>query len=140
MIEINVKHSVTATPEQMRTLLLAHADLGRIFNAQFSVLTPQDSGKVSGGKCTIRQIQGTTFKEQIITADNSHISYRISGDKPIAQHRGDIYLKANNAQPSFTEVSYHIRCIAPLWFPNFYWLFYKKDIRKNSLLFSGETP
>lgn len=29
MIEINVKHSVTATPEQIRTLLLGSVDLGR---------------------------------------------------------------------------------------------------------------
>lgn len=131
MIEINVKHSVAATPEQLCILLLAHADLGRFFNAQFEVLTPQDSGEISGGKGTIRQIkmQGTTFKEQIITADNSHISYRILGDKPVAQHRGDIYLKANNTQPSLTEISYHIRCIAPLWLPDFILAFFiKKDV------------
>lgn len=57
-------------------------------------------------------MQGTTFKEQIIMADNNHISYRILGDKPIAQHRGDIYLKANNAQPSLTEVSQALKKIA----------------------------
>lgn len=131
MIEINVKHSVVAKPEKIRTLLLAHADLGRFFNAQFKVLTPQNSGEVSGGKGTIREIkmQGILFKEQIITADNSHISYRILGDKPVAHHRGDIYLKANNAHPSLTEVSYHIRCTAPLWLPNFLLAFFiKKDI------------
>ena len=37
--------------------------------------------KRHGHNLTIREIkmQGTTFKEQIIAADNSHISYRIIG-------------------------------------------------------------
>ena len=131
MIKINVKQTVVATPEKLCTLLLLHADLGRFFNAQFSVLTPQDSGEISGGKGTIRQVkmQGTTFKEQIITANNSHISYRILGDKPVKQHRGDIYFMVNINESSKTDISYHICCIAPVWLPDFILAFFiKRDI------------
>lgn len=131
MVEIKVKRTVAATPEQIRSVLLAHADLGRFFNAHFKLLTPQEPGEISGGKGTIREIkmQGSTFKEQIIAADNSHISYRITGSKPVAQHRGDIYLNTNNEDPSLTEISYHIRCIAPFWLPDFILAFFiKKDI------------
>ena len=68
-------------------------------------------------------------KEQIIAADNSHISYCIIGSKPVAQHRGDIYLNANNKEPSLTEVNYHIRCVSPLWLPDFILAFFiKKDV------------
>mgnify|MGYP000692644925 CR=1 FL=1 len=93
MVKIKVKRTVAATPEQIRSVLLAHADLGRFFNAHFTLLTPQEPGEITGGKGTIREIkmQGTTFKEQIIAADNSHISYCIIGSKPVAKHRGDIY-------------------------------------------------
>ena len=131
MVEIKVKRAVAATPEQVRSVLLAHADLGRFFNAHFTLLAPQEPGEISGGKGTIREIkmQGTIFKEQIIAADNSHISYRIIGSKPVAQHRGDIYLNTINEEPSLTEVNYHISCIAPFWLPDFILAFFiKKDI------------
>ena len=131
MVEIKVKRAVAATPEQIRSVLLAHADLGRFFNAHFTLLVPQEPGEISGGKGTIREIkmQGTTFKEQIIAADNSHISYRIIGSKPVAQHRGDIYLNTINEESSLTEVNYHISCIAPFWVPDFILAFFiKKDI------------
>jgi hypothetical protein len=131
MVEIKIKRAVAATPEQIRSVLLAHADLGRFFNAHFTLLAPQEPDEISGGKGTIREIkmQGTTFKEQIIAADNSHISYRIIGSKPVAQHRGDIYLNTINEEPSLTEVNYHISCIAPFWLPDFILAFFiKKDI------------
>ena len=49
----------------------------------------------------------------------SHICYQIIGNKPVANHQGDIYLSANTSLEGFkTNLSYYIQGKAPWWLPN----------------------
>jgi len=132
MISINLKHTIAATPSQIREVLLEHEQLNRFFNANFQLINKQDDGELLGGKGAIRQVSmlGVKFNEQIISADDQHISYRIMGNKPVADHRGDIYFYAgNNFLTPMTEVNYKISCNPPWWLPSFVLGFFiKKDI------------
>jgi hypothetical protein len=132
MILISLKQSLTARPSQVREILLEHEHLNRFFNATFLLLKTQNEGEIRGGKGSIRQVSmlGGKFQEQIISADDNHISYQIIGNKPVAQHRGDIYFKTDNSRAvAKTEITYNISCKAPWWIPSFVLGFFiKKDI------------
>jgi hypothetical protein len=136
MISISVKQSIATNPSQVVEVLLKHEHLNQFFNATFVLLRTQNKGEISGGKGAVRQVSmlGGKFQEQIISADNKHISYQIIGNKPVADHRGDIYFHVDNnsSEPStapITEITYNIRCLAPWWIPNFVLSFFiKKDI------------
>ena len=132
MISISVKHILHATPLQISEKLLDHEQLSRFFNAEFKLIRKENEGEIKGGKGSIRQISmmGVTFKERIIDANNSHISYHIIGNKPVAEHRGDILFSENdNSETPLTEVTYNINCKAPWWIPTFILSFFiKKDV------------
>jgi hypothetical protein len=75
-------------------VLLNHAQLGRFFNAKISLIKPENQGELKGGQGAVRQISigKITFKERILSANYHHICYQIIGNKPVANHQGDIYL------------------------------------------------
>lgn len=147
MISITVKQNLAATPSKVRDTLLEHEQLNRFFNAEFLLIKKQNKGEIKGGKGTIRQVSmiGVTFEELIISADNNHISYQIIGNKPVADHRGDIlFCKDNNTATPMTEVTYKISGTAPWWLPNsVLGFFIKKDItqalNKLAISFKGGT-
>jgi len=134
MISIVVKHILHATPLQIKEILLEHAQLNRFFDAKFKLVRKENEGEIKGGKGAIRQISmmGVKFEERIISADNNHISYRIVGNKPVADHRGDIlFSQSDNVETPFTEVTYNINCKPPWWMPSFILSFFiKKDVRE----------
>ncbi|MFT6900672.1 MAG: hypothetical protein ACJAXS_000849 [Colwellia sp.] len=147
MISITLKQNVIASPSQVSTILLEHDQLNRFFDADFSLIKNQNNGEINGGKGAVRQISMlcVKFKEEIISADNQHIHYKIVGNKPVSDHRGDIYFCLNKitAIPT-TEVTYHISCKAPWWLPSFVLSFLiKKDVtqalKKIALHFKGKT-
>jgi hypothetical protein len=147
MISICVKQKVEARPSQVKEILLQHEYLDQFFNAKFLLLKIQNEGEITGGKGSIRQVSmlGDKFQEQIISADNQHISYQIIGNKPVAKHRGDIYFHTDNNNPlQTTEISYNIICKSPWWIPSFILGFFiTKDIiqalKKLALHFKGEA-
>ena len=132
MISINLKQKIAATPAQVRDVLLEHDQLNRFFDADFKLISKQNEREIAGGKGAIRQVSmlGVKFKEQIISADNQHISYKIMGNTPVAEHRGDIYFyEGNNTVTPMTEVNYKISCKSPWWLSSFVLGFFiKKDI------------
>jgi hypothetical protein len=136
MISISVKQTIAAKPSQVRDILLEHEHLSRFFNANFLLIKTQNETEVRGGKGSIRQVSmlGGKFQERIISADNRQISYQIIGNKPVSQHRGDIYFHTNNNSPEpstapITEITYNIICKAPGWIPEIIvGFFIKKDI------------
>jgi len=147
MISITVKQSLAATPSQVRDILLEHEQLNRFFNAEFLLIKTQNKGEIKGGKGTIRQVSmiGVTFEELIISADNNHISYQIIGNKPVADHRGDIHFcKNNNTAAPMTEITYKISGKTPWWLPSLVLGFFiKKDItqalNKLAISFKGSA-
>ena len=131
MISIDLTQKIAATPSQISEVLLEHEQLNRFFNADFQLINIQNEGEITGGKGAVRQVSmlGVKFKERIISADNQHISYQIMGNKPVAEHRGDIYFYEDNAETPMTEVNYKISCKAPWWLSSFVLGFFiKKDI------------
>jgi len=122
MISIVLKQNLAATPIRIRDTLLEHNKLNRFFNANFLLINQQNDGEIVGGKGAIRQVSmmGVKFNELIVSADNTHISYQIMGNKPVADHRGNIEFCENNtsAQP-MTEITYKIRCKSPWWLPRY---------------------
>lgn len=134
MISIAVKQTINATPLQIKEILLEHEQLNRFFNAEFILIRKQNEGEVKGGKGATRQISmmGVKFEEKIVSADNNHISYQIIGNKPVSEHRGNIYFSQdNNTTTPNTEVNYNIRCKAPWWIPTFVLSFFiKKDVKQ----------
>jgi hypothetical protein len=138
MISISVKQNIAAKPSQLRDILLEHEHLCRFFNARFSLIKAQNEAEISGGTGSVRQVSmlGGKFQERIISADDKQISYQIIGNKPVAQHRGDIYFHSNNNSPgpstaSITEITYNISCKEPWWVPEFILGYLiKKDIKQ----------
>ncbi len=94
MITITVVQPIFAPVNQIVEVLLNHAQLGRFFNAKISQLTPENVGELKGGRGAIRfiNIGKISFKEQIVSATYEHICYQIIGNKPVANHQGNIYL------------------------------------------------
>lgn len=137
MITIKVNQQIQASAEQVRETLLDHQQLERFFNAKFSIIKKQNSGEIAGGKGAVRQVTigNIIFKEQIISADNQHICYRIIGKGPVKAHQGDIYLTAGidekGVDNSGTQLEYIIKFIGPKWCPNTILKFFiGRDIQK----------
>lgn len=151
MISISLKQNIAAKPSQVREILLEHKHLDRFFDATFLLLKTQNEGEITGGKGSIRQVSMPSgkFQERIISADDTHISYQIIGNKPVAEHRGDIYFHTDNNSPEpstapITKITYNISCKAPWWIPSFVLGFFiKKDItqalKKLATYFKGEA-
>ncbi|WP_019025867.1 SRPBCC family protein [Colwellia piezophila] len=151
MITIIIKQQVPAPLEQVSQALLAHAQLERFFNAKVTLIKPQNNGELLGGKGAIRQIAigKIVFNEEIISASNEHICYRIVGNWPVSAHQGDIRLTQQLAPQSqvkaqhlpeiaaqapvqashpvteqgvaieSTQLDYVIQFKAPRWLPDF---------------------
>jgi len=132
MISITLKQNIPAPPSQVRDTLLEHEKLNRFFDADFSLIQKQNDGEIKGGQGAVRQVKmiGVTFEERIISADHNHISYQIVGNKPVANHRGDIlFCEDKTSSIPITKITYHIKCKTPWWLPSFVLSFFiKKDI------------
>ena len=98
MISITVAQEILAPANKIAEVLLNHAQLGRFFNAKISLVKSENQGELKGGKGAIRRIRTgkIIFKEQIISASYHHICYQIIGNKPVANHQGDIYLTTSS--------------------------------------------
>jgi len=135
MITIKVEQQVPASVEQARNTLLDHQQLDRFFNAKFSIIKKENNGELTGGKGAVRQVTigKIIFQEQIISADNNHICYRIIGKGPVSAHQGDIYLTAVDASSTQagTQLDYIIKFIGPKWCPDTILKFFvERDIQK----------
>jgi hypothetical protein len=134
MISFNLKEHIAASPSEVRSILLDHVKLDRFFDAKFILIRNENEGEIFGGKGAIRQVSmiGMKFQERIISADNNHISYQIIGNKPVADHRGDIhFFEAENTSVPKTEITYNLRFNAPWWLPSYLLSFFiKKDIMR----------
>jgi hypothetical protein len=126
MISISVKQNIAAKPSQVRNILLEHEHLCRFFNANFLLIKAKNKAEIIGATGSIRQVSMLAGKlqERIINADDKQISYQIIGNKPVAQHRGDIYFHSNNNSPKpstapITKITYNISCKGPWWVPEF---------------------
>ena len=118
MVKVSVQQQVQASRKQVLGELLDHANLSRFFNAKFRQVRKQNEGSITGGQGTQRQVSmlGTSFVEEILSADESGISYQIIGDWPVKQHRGTITLIAG--QGDETLVNYQIVCQSPWFLPS----------------------
>jgi len=116
MITIKLSQPIAADRQSVMQLLLEHDRLDRFFDGQFKQTKTQESGQPAGGGGAIRQvtIHRQTFFEQIISADEQHICYRIIGQGPVSNHQGDIVLLE---QDGHTLLDYSIVCRAPWWQP-----------------------
>jgi len=158
MITIVVKQQVPAPLEQVSQALLAHAQLDRFFNAEIKLLKSENDGELVGGKGAIRQIAigKIVFNEEIISASNEHICYRIVGNWPVSNHQGDIRLTsfiASQVKPEVTtlggdkrstNIDYLIVFKGPKWLPDFLLKFFvgrdiKNAMKKLALYFIAES-
>ncbi len=118
MVKVSVQHQVQASRQQVLAELLDHVNLSRFFDAKFSLVRAQQNGAVAGGIGSQRQIKmlGTRFVEEILAADENGVSYKIIGDWPVKNHRGDIVL--SETEHGTTVVDYQIVCLAPWFIPS----------------------
>jgi hypothetical protein len=125
MITIEVKQHVPAPLEQVSQILLAHTQLERFFNAKIKLLKSENDGELIGGEGAIRQISigKIVFNEEIISASNEHICYRIIGKSPVSEHQGDIRLTSGvlalDEDKGSTNIDYLIQFKGPKWLPDF---------------------
>ena len=117
MIKIKIIQSIAKDRQSVMKLLLDHDHLARFFDGKFKQTTPQQHGEPAGGQGSIREVtvHGQTFFEQIISANEQHICYRIIGKGPVSNHQGDILLFDNSDN---TKIDYTIVCEPPWWQPN----------------------
>tara|TARA_B110000908_G_C9892476_1_gene287417 strand:- start:7 stop:438 length:432 start_codon:yes stop_codon:yes gene_type:complete len=133
MIAIKVKQQLLAPVKQVMQTLLAHQQLDRFFNAKFQLMKTENEGEIVGGKGAVRQVTmgKIVFKEQIISANDNHICYRIIGKGPVFDHQGDIYLTPDDLDNKTTQLDYVIQFNGPKWLPDFILLFLvERDIQK----------
>ncbi|REL30906.1 SRPBCC family protein [Thalassotalea euphylliae] len=118
MVKVSVQQQVQASRQQVLAELLDHVNLSRFFDAKFSLVRAQQNGAVVGGIGSQRQIKmlGTRFVEEILAADENGVSYKIVGDWPVKNHRGDIVL--SETKHGTTVVDYQIVCQAPWFIPS----------------------
>lgn len=107
MINITVAQEIFAPAHQIVEVLLNHAQLERFFNAQISLVKPENKGAIKGGQGAIRHITigNIKFEEQIVSASYEHICYQIIGNKPVANHQGNIYLNTNDITTDLSTTS-----------------------------------
>ena len=133
MITIEIAQQVLAPVEQICQVLLDHQQLDRFFKADFKLITRQNKGELLGGTGAVRQVNlgKIVFKEQIISATNEHICYRIIGRGPVADHQGDIYLTSVGNGNTATQLDYVIKFNGPKWLPDFILKFIiERDIKQ----------
>ena len=131
MINIHLTKSIATTPERVIFELLQHETLDRFFNAKFRLVQDAEPGERTGGKGAIREVRmgGQTFQEQIVSADDKQIVYKIIGKGPVSEHQGEIRVNALDDKSSV--VDYQIVCKGPKFVPNILvkWVI-EKDIRQ----------
>jgi len=141
MITIKVEQQIPAAVEKVIYILLEHQHLDRFFNAKFSIVKRENDGELTGGKGAVRQVSigKIVFKEQIISAEDNHICYRIIGKGPVSEHQGDIYLTTVDGEKTAdspfrkaaTQLNYIIEFTGPKWCPNGILKFFiERDIQK----------
>lgn len=133
MITIKVTQKVLAPAEKVSQVLLEHLQLDRFFNAKFKLIKTQNSGELIGGKGAIRQVAigKIVFEEEIISASDEHICYRIVGNWPVSDHQGDIQLTPVGVDNQTTQLDYVIKFNGPKWLPCFLLKFFVgSDISK----------
>jgi hypothetical protein len=120
MIKIHVTQQVLAPVKQVNQTLLDHAKLERFFNAKISLIKNELDGELLGGEGAIRQIAigKIVFKEQIISATNEHICYRIMSNWPVSEHQGDIRLAPIGNDNQSTLLDYVIQFKGLKWLPD----------------------
>ncbi|WP_232771405.1 SRPBCC family protein [Colwellia sp. 12G3] len=126
MITIEVTQKIEAPVAQVSQVLLDHAQLDRFFNAKIILIKAQNNGELIGGKGAVRQISigKIVFEEEIISASNEHICYRIIGNWPVSDHQGDIHLtsqltpQVTSLDSSTTQLDYIIKFNGPKWLPS----------------------
>lgn len=131
MINIHVKQQIDASKSQLLAELLDHVNLSRFFNAKFELVRTQKAGEITGGAGSMRQVSmlGTSFIEEIVSASDSGICYRIVGSKPLKQHAGKILF--TEVTPTTTMVDYHISGTGPWFLPDSLLQFFiGRDIEK----------
>lgn len=118
MISVNYQKTIKATPDQIFTKLIDHPNLDQLFNAKFEVVKEQNLNEPKGGKGCIRQVSilGVSFLEEIVTANNHEIRYRVLHNFPVKNHLGVISFQAKNHA---TTVNYTIECQSPWYLPRF---------------------
>jgi len=134
MITIAITQQILAPVELVSQALLDHAQLNRFFNAEIKLIKKEHNGELSGGKGAVRQIAigKITFEEQIISASIEHICYRIIGNKPVAQHQGDIRLTTLGDGKS-TQLDYIITFKGWKCLPDFLLKFFVARDIKNAM-------
>ncbi|HBY86749.1 MAG TPA: SRPBCC family protein [Colwellia sp.] len=133
MITIEVTQKISAPVEQVCQVLLDHPQLERFFNAKVKTIKMQNEGELLGGKGAIRQVSigKIVFEEEIISASDEHICYRIVGNWPVSDHQGDIQLTPLDVGNRTTQLDYVINFNGPKWLPSFLLKFFVgSDISK----------
>ena len=133
MITIEVTQKISAPVEQVCQVLLDHPQLERFFNAKVKTIKMQNEGELLGGKGAIRQVSigKIVFEEEIISASDEHICYRIVGNWPVSDHQGDIQLTPLDVGNRTTQLDYVINFNGPKWLPSFLLKFFVgSDITK----------
>ena len=117
MVLIAIQQTVPSNAQTIMTLLLDHQNLANFFNARFKVIKTQAVGERVGGKGTIREVTilGTRFNEEIITATDHLIRYKIVGDKPVKQHAASIELFPRT---DGCDIHYQVQFVCPWYLPN----------------------
>lgn len=121
MINILVKQSIPTSKEILLQTLLEHEQLGRFFNARFSVVRAENKNEIKGGSGCVRAIKtaGLTFQEQIMEANSDGIHYQIIGDFFLKEHVGKIMFSSNNnGSAVVTGVEYSIAFQVPWYLPS----------------------
>ena len=121
MIIISEHKNIAAPATAITKELLNHEQLGRFFDAKFSLHKAQNPEEITGGKGSVRQVTigPVKFFEQIISANEQQICYQIIGNGPVTCHKGTISLSPSDKSTTNTHVHYHIQFKGPGWLPDF---------------------
>ncbi|MFC3030928.1 SRPBCC family protein [Pseudoalteromonas fenneropenaei] len=116
MIEIACSQYVATNPSNLLSTLLDHDNLSRFFRAQISTHRTATQ-HLTGGVGCVREVRHFPFRffELIEKADLDGIRYRILGQVPLRDHRGEITFQPHGLG---TYIAYRISGTAPWWLPS----------------------
>ena len=127
---INLKQTADVPKKVLFKLLSDHENLGRFFNAEFSLIK-HGKPDINGIGAVRKVISGPfTFQEQIIDyKENEHLHYKIIQGGPVNEHGSWIRFKSLNANQS--QIHYRIKFSPRIrgtgWLIK---MFLEKDIKK----------
>ena len=118
MLKLKREGCIQTSVERVLADFLDHENLDQFFNAKFRIVKDASQDTLRGGAGCIREVSilGVTFHEEIISADERGIVYRVLGNFPVSKHRGHISFRADQNK---TFVSYEIQCKANWYLPSF---------------------